>query len=95
MNFFKKGIRQEIEDQIKMVKDASKGYDVGSEEFLNACKAANQLSEADSKLKDVDANTMITGGVTIGMFILYMIFAETHITDTRGIQFVKSIFKRF
>ncbi len=92
---FKKGIRAEIEEHIKMVKDASTGYDIGSEEFLNACKGINQLSEADSKLKEIDANTMITGGVTIGMFLVYMIFSETHITDTRGIQFVKSIFKRF
>lgn len=95
MKFFKKEIRQEIEDRIKVVKDASTGYDVGSEEFLNACKAINQLSEADGKLKDVDANVMVTGAVTILMFGVYMIFADTHIVDTRGIQFVKSIFKRF
>lgn len=95
MKFFKKEIRQEIEDRIKMVKDASMGYDVGSEEFLNSCKAINQLSEADGKLKDIDANVLVTGGISILMFGVYMIFADTHIVDTRGIQFVKSLFKRF
>ena len=91
----KKTIRKEIEDQIKVVRDASMGYDVGSEEFLNACKAENQLAEASGKLKVVNADTMITGGVSVGMFLLYMIFSDTHIVDTRPIQFAKSVFKKW
>ena len=91
----KKTIRKEIEDQIKVVRDASMGYDVGSEEFLNACKAENQLAEASGKLKIVNADTMITGGVSVGMFLLYMIFSDTHIVDTRPIQFAKSVFKKW
>ena len=91
----KKTVRKEIEDQIKVVRDASMGYPVGSEEFLNACKAENQLAEASGKLKIVNADTMITGGVSVGMFLLYMIFSDTHIVDTRPIQFAKSVFKKW
>lgn len=91
----KKTIKKEIEEQIKVVRDASMGYDVGSEEFLNACKAENQLAEAAQKTKIVSADTMIAGGTSVGMFLLYMIFSDTHIVDTRPIQFAKSLFKKW
>jgi len=90
----KKSTRKELEDQIKVISDASMGYDVGSEEFLNACKAENQLAEAAGKLKVVNADTMIGGGVSIAMFLLYMAFSDTHITDTRAISFCKSLFRK-
>lgn len=86
--------RQKLETEVIRVQEQASTLDVGSEEYLNACKAQNQLSEAAGKLKKVDANQLISGGAGVAMFILYMIFSETHIVDTRPIQFCRSLFKR-
>lgn len=86
--------RQKIEGEIVRVQEQASTLDVGSEEYLNACKAQNQLSEAAGKLKKVDTNQLIAGGSGVAMFVLYMIFSETHIVDTRPIQFCRSLFKR-
>ncbi len=86
----KKAIDEEI---IRMREDLTE-LEVGSEEHLNACKALNQLSEAAGKSKKVDWNALIPGACSIVMFLLYMGFSETHITDTRAIQFAKGLFKR-
>lgn len=90
----KKTIRKELHEQILSVRDASMGYVVGSEEFLNACKAENQLAEAAQKTEMVKLDTLVTGGISIGMFLLYMAFSETHITDTRAIQFARGLFRK-
>lgn len=86
--------KKEIETQMVSVIEQAGKYDVGSDEYLNAAKAANQLAEAAQKSKRVDWNQMIPGVASIGMFVIYMIFNEKNITDTRGIQFVKGLFKR-
>ena len=86
--------KKELEHQMVSVVEASEKYDVGSEEYLNACKATNQLAEAAQKCKRVDMNQMIPGIASIGMFVIYMIFNEKNITDTRGIQFIKGLFKK-
>ena len=86
--------RKELENEIIRVKEDASTLDVGSEEYLNACKAQNQLSEAAGKLKKVDINALIPGVASVGMFVIYMMFSDTHITDTRGIQFCKNLFKR-
>ena len=85
--------RKELENEVLRVKKEASTLDVGSDEFLNACKAENQLSEAAGKLKSVDTTTLITGGTSIAMFMLYMAFSETHIMDLRPIQFCKSLFR--
>lgn len=94
MKLFKKTAGQELKEEVVRVKDSLEDLEIGSEEYLNATKSENQLCEAIGKLRRLDINTLITGGVSITMFILYMCFSETHITDTRAIQFAKSIFKR-
>lgn len=86
--------RKELEDEVIRVRADLAELDVGSEEYLNACKAENQLAEAAGKLKKVDLNTLIPSVASVGMFVIYMMFSETHITDTRGIQFIKGLFKR-
>ena len=86
--------KKDLEHQMVTVVEAAESYDVGSEEYLNAAKAANQLAEAAQKCKRVDINQLIPGVASIGMFVIYMIFNEKNITDTRGIQFVKGLFKR-
>ena len=85
--------RQKLETEVIRVQEEASNLDVGSEEYLNACKAQNQLSEAAGKLKKVDVNQLIAGGSGVAMFVLYMIFSETHIVDTRPIQFCRSLFK--
>ena len=86
--------RRELETQMVSVVESADKYPVGSEEYLNAAKAVNQLAEAAQKSKRVDWNQMIPGAASIGMFVIYMIFNEKNITDTRGIQFIKGLFKR-
>ena len=87
--------RKDLEHEIQSVMiEASNKYDAGSEEYLNAAKAANQLAEAAQKCKRVDINQLIPGIASVGMFVIYMIFNEKNITDTRGIQFVKGLFKK-
>ena len=86
--------KKSLEYEVIRTREMMEQYDVGSEEYLNACKATNQLAEAAQKCKRVDINALIPGIASIGMFLLYMGFSETHITDTRGIQFVKGLFKR-
>ena len=94
MKLFKKSTEKELHEEVVRVKENLADLEIGSEEYLNACKAENQLCEAAGKLRKVDVNVLIQGGISVGMFILYMCFNETHITDTRPIQFAKSIFKR-
>ena len=89
-----KNPRKELEDLLIVTSDKAVKYDVGSDEYLNACKATNQLAEAAQKCKRVDINTLIPGIASVGMFVIYMIFNEKNITDTRGIQFVKGLFKK-
>lgn len=86
--------RRKLETQMISAMDEAKKYPVGSEEYLNAAKASNQLAEAAQKCKRVDLNQFIPGIASIGMFIIYMVFNEEHITDTRGIQFVKGLFRK-
>lgn len=86
--------RKELEHGVVSVMEKAEKYPVGSEEYLNAAKASNQLAEASMKMKKVDVNALIPGVASIGMFVIYMIFNEKNITDTRGIQFVKGLFKR-
>ena len=86
--------KKELERQMVEVVYGSGAYAYGSEEYLNACKATNQLAEAAQKCKRVDINQLIPGIASVGMFVIYMIFNEKNITDTRGIQFVKGLFKR-
>lgn len=94
MKFLPDSPKRELEKEVVRIKEDLGELKVGSEEYLNACKAENQLAEAAGKLRKVDLNTLITGGVSITMFVIYMCFSETHISDTRGIQFVKGLFKR-
>lgn len=86
--------RKSLEYEVIRVKEMAQDYDVGSDEYLNACKATNQLAEAAQKCKRVDLNVLIPGVSSVGMFVIYMIFSDTHITDTRGIQFIKGLFKK-
>ena len=86
--------RKELELEAVSVIEKAEKYSVGSEEYLNAARASNQLAEAAQKMKKVDVNQLIPGVASIGMFVIYMIFNEKNITDTRGIQFVKGLFTR-
>ena len=86
--------KKHLEYEIIRAEEKARDYPVGSEEYLNACKSANQLAEAAQKCKRVDINALIPGISSVGMFVIYMIFSDTHITDTRGIQFIKGLFKR-
>lgn len=86
--------KKNIDNEIVSLTSEMSQMEVGSEEYLNACKSANQLAEAAQKSKKLDTNQMVTGGISIGMFIMYMIFSENHITDTRAYQFAKGIFRR-
>lgn len=86
--------RKELERHMIEVVNAADGYEIGSDEYLNACRATNQLAEASQKCKRVDFNQLIPGIGGITMFVIYMVFNETHITDTRGIQFVKGLFRK-
>lgn len=86
--------KKELDIQMMTTMGKVNEYPVGSEEYLNACKATNQLAEASQKCRRLDINQLIPGVASVGMFVIYMIFNEKHITDTRGIQFVKGLFKR-
>lgn len=86
--------RKELEEEIVGIRNDMHQMDPGSEEYLNAAKAANQLAEASQKTKKIDVNQMITGGVSIVMFLLYMGFSENHITDTRAYNWAKSLFRK-
>ena len=87
-------VKKQLEQEIASCQERLSQMEVGSEEYLNASKAANQLAEASQKTKTVDATQLITGGTSILMFIIYMIFNENHITDTRAYQWAKGLFKR-
>lgn len=92
---FLRNPRKEIENEmVSVIEKAGKYYSVGTEEYLNSVKAANQLAEAAQKCKRVDINQLIPGIASVGMFVIYMVFNEEHITDTRGIQFVKGLFRK-
>lgn len=86
--------RKELEKEVVRIKYDMLDYNVGSEEYLNACKSVKELSESIMKLRKVDVNTLIPGGASVVMFVIYMIFSDTHIMDTRAIQFCKSLFNK-
>ena len=86
--------RKELEKEIVSLRGDMNDMEPGSEEYLNAAKAANQLAEASQKTKKFDVNQLITGGISIGMFLLYMAFSENHITDTRAYNWAKSLFRK-
>lgn len=86
--------RKQLVDEIIRVKEEMSQYDVGSDEYLTATKAMNQLSETIGKLSPFDKTVLISSCGGCAMFVIYMIFSETHITDTRGIQFIKGLFRR-
>jgi len=91
---FLKNPKRELEKEMMSVVEKAREYSVGSDEYLNACRAGNQLAEAAQKCKRVDINQFIPGVASVTMFIIYMVFNEEHITDTRGIQFVKGLFRK-
>lgn len=91
---FLKNPKRELEKEMMSVVEQASEYSVGSDEYLNACRASNQLAEAAQKCKRVDINQFIPGVASVTMFVIYMIFNEEHITDTRGIQFVKGLFRK-
>ena len=90
----KPSIRQNLLNEIDRLRDEAELLEVGSEEYLNNTKAQNQLAECAKKLERVDLNTLIPAIGSICMFIIYMIFSDTHIMDTRGIQFIKGLFRK-
>lgn len=90
----RRSLKKELKETILSQNEALSELPVGSEEQLNACKALNQLTEADGRLNRVDWNALIPAAGSILMFLVYMGFSDTHITDTRGIQFCKSLFRK-
>lgn len=86
--------RAELEQEIINLRGDMDGMEPGTEEYLNAAKAANQLAEASQKTKKLDVNQLITGGISIVMFLLYMGFSENHITDTKAYTWAKGLFRR-
>lgn len=87
-------VKKQIENEMALNNEAMSQMEIGSEAYLNAAKAQNQLAETANKMKKVDVNALIPGAASVGMFVIYMIFSDTHIMDTRGIQFCKNLFRR-
>jgi len=89
----KRKIKREMYDTLLDQNEALGTLTPGSEDHLNACKALNQVTEAYGRLNKIDPNLLIDGAISIGMFVLYMAFSDTHIMDTRPVQFCKNFFK--
>lgn len=89
-----KKIKSNLLDEIERLRREAEFLEIGSEEYLNNCKAQNQLAECVKKLEILDANTLIPGCISVVMFIIYMILQQTRIVDLRPIQAIKGLFKR-
>ena len=87
-------VRSEISKEMIRLNDQMAELEVGSEEYLNAAKAQMQLADATGKIKKVDINALIPGISWVIMFIIYTAYADEHIVDSRGMNFVKNMFRR-
>ena len=87
-------VRSEIAKEMIRLNDEMAKLKVGSEEYLNAAKAQMQLADATGKAKKVDINALIPGVSWVIMFIIYTAYADEHIVDSRGMNFVKNMFRR-
>lgn len=86
--------RKELNDEVIRIREEASQLEVGSEEYLNAMKAANQVAEASAKMKMVDPNVLIPAAGSVGCVIAWYFLTETKIVDTRPVQFIRSLFKR-
>lgn len=90
MNDARKKVLNEMSSNVEGMSQ----LELGSEEYLNAAKAANQQAEAAQKLKVVDP-MQIASLVTSALCVVVTIAAsENHILDTRPVTFVRGLFKR-
>ena len=86
--------RKKVLDELSQNVEGMQNLEVGSEEYLNATKAANQLAESQQKLKAVDWLQVANLGVSSLLVVVTIVASETHILDTRPVSFVRSLFKR-
>lgn len=86
--------RKKILNEAKECVAEMKQLDVGSEEYLNATKASNQLAEAAQKLKAVDPMAIVNTVVSGVLVIVTIAASEHHILDTRPVQFVRGLFRK-
>lgn len=90
-----KPVKELERELLRVSEEAQLMPDIGSEEYLNACKAQNQLAEAIGKVKNkVDANVIVTTIATSVSFVVMLAFNDNHITDTKAFTFVKGLFRR-
>lgn len=90
MNNARKKVLEELTQNVNGMQELQ----IGSEEYLNATKAANQLAESQQKLKAVDWMQVANLGCSTLLVIVTIAASENHILDTRPVQFVKGLFKR-
>lgn len=86
---YRKKVLETLNDNMEELSELK----VGSEEYLNATKASNQLAETQQKLKTVDwmgiAN-MVTSTILV---VVTLAVSEHSIIDTRPVQFIRSVFR--
>lgn len=90
MNDARKRVLEELSQNVEGMQDLQ----IGSEEYLNATKAANQLAESQQKLRSVDWLQVANLGCSTLLVVITIIASENHILDTRPVQFVKGLFRR-
>lgn len=82
--------KKELKKEVIRCRNDIGELEVGSEEYLDACRAERELSSAIKDLSEID-KALIAGGGSIALFLLYMWFSENHITDTRWASLLGSL----
>lgn len=86
--------RKKVLNEAKECIEGMKQLEIGSEEYLNATKASNQLAETAQKLKAMDPTQIASLCVSTLLVVVTIAASENHILDTRPVQFVLGLFKR-
>ena len=92
-------VKKEVDKEIVRAKIDAMDLKVGSEEYANACKSINSLSDASLKLSSEKTNwagIIVPAGCSI-LGVTVMAIAEyTHVVDglLRKVSSVKSLFRK-
>ena len=86
---------KEIRKEIIRLSEEVKTLDVGSEEYLNAAKAASQLAESVDKLKPIDWVQLAKDGVGVLLFALLLIFNLDKVIDSKPVNLFRNFFRLF
>lgn len=79
--------------EIIRASEEAQGYEVGSEEYLNAQKSIAQMAESANKLRVVDWMALAKDGTMIILFGLLLAFNLDRVIDSKVVSLFRNFFR--